>query len=104
MRDGSVGNTAAPFCLVGSLLLFVIARRPPGPPRESNPNPKIGGRIYQADPDIDFDKEDPAKYHRSWIKSQHGCQYCQLGVKHLFPTTVEELEAERAGGTASTNS
>jgi len=50
---------------------------------------------YGKDPSIDFDKDDQETYHESWVKSPYGCQYCELGIKHPFPATPEDLEAER---------
>ena len=63
--------------------------------------PKQKGRAiayssYGKDPSVDFDKDDQGTYHESWVKSPYGCQYCELGIKHPFPATPEDLEAERA--------
>ena len=67
--------------------------------------PKQKGRAiaHGKDPSVDFDKDDQGTHHMSWVKSPFGCQHCQLGIKHPFPATPEDLEAERAAEHATSS-
>ena len=55
-------------------------------------------RDYKLDKDINHTSEDPTKWHRHWLTSKNGCQYCQLGVTHPkeFPDPKELLQLQEA--------